>query len=123
MIRRLFVYSLLVLGVAGCGVEDNSDQSNTTQGTIHIEIIDANKNSVIKELGFKSDQMLMKVLKHNFEVSENAGFLNSIDNVIVDRKNKEFIATYINGKKTMKGADELRLTDGDKFELVIEKWE
>lgn len=128
MLKKLMLSLLLVVGViAGCSQVDEKEstveQVEQVESVVSIQVVDIDGTLIDKDAVISDGDVLMDVLKENFEVEETDGFINGIDTVVADADNKEFLAIYVNDEMAMVGANELELNNGDKVEIVVETWE
>ncbi|WP_164668730.1 DUF4430 domain-containing protein [Virgibacillus doumboii] len=136
----LVVFGLLV----GCGaeeqdqeqvqVETNNQNEESTSGenteeqnedTVRITISKGNGDEYLneKEIEIEEGAILMEVMKNNFELKEDGGFITSIEGVAAKESEKTFWAIMVNGEMAQVGAKELKLSPGDEVTLDLQSYE
>lgn len=86
------------------------------QNTVLIELIDGSEEVFIQEsIDFSDGDSLMDVMKSNFHISEEGGFISSINEFEIIPEENIFLGYDINGEMGLDSADELILEDGDEI--------
>lgn len=132
---------LLVIGVlAGCSTDSNSSgdsstgteekadsKENTEQNeeTVVITLSKDNGEEVIdeKEVPIKENAILFDVMKENFEVEDDQGFITSIDGIAPEKGEEKSWMFFINDEMALVGAKEIELSAGDKVTFDLQAWE
>lgn len=139
LLRLLTVFVALSVLVA-CGDEDGTNSSqpkeeqNTSsqqskqqeQATVHITLSQDKEAEVLeeKEVEIEDGDILLEVMKENFDVVEKDGFISSIEGINDDDGTlKKAWMFYINGEMSMVGAGEVELKDGDEILFDFQSWE
>lgn len=93
-----------------------SEMKKETEDKINVSIrIDAeDKNIAEKDLEVSSGASLMDIMKDNFEVIDEGGFITSIEGVEQKAKDNLFWTYKINDEEVMTGAEDTTLNEGDK---------
>lgn len=134
---------LLVIGVlAGCSSDkndktasdtptnteeqaDNNGSSEQAEETVTIRISKDEEHEVIdeKEVPIESEAILMDVLKENFEVEEDGGFITSIEGVSPKEDEEKAWMFFVNNEMAPVGANDYELAPGDKVTFDLQAWE
>ncbi|UOQ93620.1 DUF4430 domain-containing protein [Halobacillus shinanisalinarum] len=119
---------LTMLVLAGCqsesgGEETASKQEEKQEVTLQIELSKNKGEKVIstKDVTVEEGTMLMDVMKNNFEVEENEGFITGIEGITATDE-KAWLFT-INGESAMVGANEYEVKQGDEIVFDFHAWE
>lgn len=93
-----------------------SEMKKETGDKINVSVrIDAeDKNIAEKDLEVSSGASLMDIMKDNFEVIDEGGFITSIEGVEQKAKDNLFWTYKINDEEVMTGAEDTTLNEGDK---------
>lgn len=134
-LRNLFVLTAVVTMLFGCTsggeqqpeTKTSSDEESSEQveQTIVITISEDEGANVIneKEITIEDNQILMDVLKKEFEIEEENGFITGIEGIVADESEKEAWALFVNDEMAMVGASDYELQFGDHVVLDLQKWE
>lgn len=134
---------LLIIGVmAGCSSDENdktasdtptnteeqaddSGSSEQAEETITIKISKDEAHEIIdeREVPIESDAILMDVLKENFEVEEDGGFITSIEGVSPKEDEEKAWMFFVNDEMATVGANDYELTPGDEVTFDLQAWE
>ena len=139
-----FASVLLIIGImAGCGTdtgEKSTDDSNSTQTeeqsenqdnvaqdeeeSVAITISKDEGEEIIdeKEVSIEADAILMDVLKENFEVEEDGGFITSIEGVAPKEDEEKAWMFSVNGEMANVGANDFELSPGDEVTFDLQAW-
>ena len=124
---------LSVLVIAGCSNNNNDDSVASTTKTSESTVVSSEKQeeqaTIVlqeddkeissKEVTFTDDDSLYDVMKNNFELEDDDGFITSIDGHEQDEKAQKYWTFTINDKEIMKGAKEVSLKSGDKVDFSL----
>lgn len=123
-IKMLLLLTSTIL-LASCGdtrVEEKNVSSQISQEqTIEVELV--SKDSETMHTVPLTDENLMEILKDNFSIIEDKGFLSGVDDLVANPDNKEFLSIYINEEMAMTGATDIYLNNGDIVKISLENWE
>ncbi|WP_330949584.1 DUF4430 domain-containing protein [Virgibacillus sp. MG-45] len=142
-IYRLLPLLLVASLLAGCGSTDeeksnkpasnqteqqasgNESDSKEKEETVVITISkDKGKEQITeKEVPIKEDAILMDVLKENFQIEEEGGFINAVEGIAPKKDEKKAWMYSVNGEVANVGAAEYKLKPGDKVTLDLQSWE
>lgn len=133
---------LVVVGLlVGCGAEEQEQSQSTNQSeesaasenteeqqsedAVQITISKDNGNESIdeKEIKIEEGATLMKVLKDNFELKEDGGFITSIEGVAPKEDEEKAWLFTVNGEMAEVGAKELTLSPGDEVTFDLHSYE
>lgn len=123
-----FVLSSFLMVGAACSTntEKSTSQSSTEQkqGEINLtlSLIEDEKEVATKEVTAKDSDTVIEILKANFDVKEDGGFVTSIDGKEQDPKANKYWMYYINDKEADKAASEMTLSDSDKIEWRLNEF-
>jgi hypothetical protein len=139
----VFLAMVMAVGVlVGCGSQEeegtSSNQEEQVEGntsanqeeqveevTVQVEINNSQQEEVIAEDEWTVEEgtTLMEVMEENYEVEQTEGFINSIEGVAGNEKEKLAWMYTINGEEAMVGANEYELEDGDEIAFNYQSWE
>ncbi|MGO3732649.1 MAG: DUF4430 domain-containing protein [Vagococcus sp.] len=121
--------SFLLLTSVGCGNTKQeetassssikTEQSSTAKEetvAIKMSIIEDEKEVSSKELNVPKDQSVLDILKENFDVKEEKGFVTEIDGKKQQPSDNKYWMYYINDKETSKGANDIYPSEKDDIQ-------
>ncbi|MFC2948280.1 DUF4430 domain-containing protein [Virgibacillus sediminis] len=130
---------LLAMGLlAGCTGEESTqqesapdtDQENTQQAEekeerVHITLSENEGEEIIaeEEVTITENAILMDVMKENFDIEEENGFITSINGIGPEEGEERSWMFYVNGEMAMVGAQEYELEPGDEVTFDLQAWE
>ncbi|ASK63309.1 hypothetical protein CFK37_14670 [Virgibacillus phasianinus] len=142
---KLFLVSLIaVIGIlGGCNSEgaDNeqsnvannqpeSSESNASDNenqekmvTISVTKKKGEETVTKKEVPIEDGAILMDVMKKNFDLKEDGGFITTIEGIEAKKSEKMAWMYSINGESASVGASDLELTPGDSVNFDLHSWE
>lgn len=139
MMRLLSVFVVIgLLGACGAGeevpsttpdnlVEENqSDQVPEVAEEVVIITISTDEGDEVisdKEVAIEDGDILMDVLKENYEIEEEGGFVNSIDGIQAEEDEQKAWMYFVNDEMAMVGAAEYELEVGDEVNFDLQAWE
>jgi hypothetical protein len=127
-----------VLLFVGCGADDNNEEGAvSTNDTEQNEDNEAAEDTVLitisidegseyvdeKEIPVEEGDILMDVMKQNFYVEEEGGFITSIERVSAEDDEDKGWIFFINGETAMIGAEEYELSPGEEITFDFQAWE
>lgn len=125
-IQLLFTLVLAAGLLLGCSNDtteetDNTSTENQTQSeetqeqAVHITISEDNGEEVLseKDIEIEEGAILMDVLKDNYEIEEDGGFITGIDGVTAEDGEEKYWMYEVNGEMAEVGANEYELEAGD----------
>ncbi|WPS85988.1 DUF4430 domain-containing protein [Brevibacillus halotolerans] len=127
MVRRVCQIALLIalalVSVMGCSnneVAQNTSAEEKVENKIVVEVSsDQGKTKIAeKTIQFKGDQTLYELMKTNFKVEDDNGFITSIEDVKQNPTEKKYWLYEVNGVPAVTGAKDLKVKDGD-----VIKWD
>lgn len=105
----------------------NNDQntSEITEENITITISKNHNEEVLteKEVAIEEGAILLDVMKENFEIEEDNGFITSIDGVEQDLDAQMSWMYFVNDEMAPVGAGEYELSVGDTVNFDLQAWE
>jgi len=134
---RLILALLLAMTLAACGAENNetkpvkdskTEQTQTPkkqEAKVEIKILKGDDDLVKeKSIAIEKDDILMDVLKENFEIKEEKGFITSIEGIQPEKgeENKIGWMYYVNDEMAQVGAADYKLQPGDQVSFKYEKF-
>ncbi|MEQ7217537.1 DUF4430 domain-containing protein [Vagococcus fluvialis] len=127
LILGFVLSSFLMVGTAcSTNTEKTTFQSSTEQkqGELHLtlSLVEDEKEFATKEVTAKDSDTVLEILKANFDVKEDGGFVTSIDGKEQDPKANKYWMYYINDKEADKGASEMTVSDSDKIEWRLNEF-
>lgn len=136
-LSSLLLAMLVAITLAACGGQNDAETKQTTEQTeagtqssenkeqsVVIELIKEKESVEKKEITIEEDDILMDVLKENFEIKEDKGFITSIDGIHAEKgkENKYGWLYEVNGKMADVGAADYKLKPGDKVTFEFQKF-
>lgn len=123
-IKMLLLLSSTILLVS-CGdkVVQEPDVSSQVSQEQAIEVKLVSQDGEDSYTVALTEESLMEILKDNFIVIEDKGFLNGVDDLVANPDDKEFLSIYVNEEMAMTGATDIYLNNGDTVKISIENWE
>ncbi|MBG9789368.1 DUF4430 domain-containing protein [Brevibacillus laterosporus] len=127
MLKKVCQIALLValamVSVIGCSkneVAQNTAAEEKVENKVVVEVsTDQGKTKVAeKTIQFKGDQTLYELMKTNFKVEDDNGFITSIEDVKQNPAEKKYWLYEVNGAPAVTGAKDLKVKDGD-----VVKWD
>lgn len=76
-----------------------------------------------KEIQIEENEILMDVMKENFDIEEDGGFITAIDGVEPEEGEQKAWMYFVNDEMAMVGATEYELEDGDHVVFDLQAWE
>lgn len=128
-IVKLLIAMILTTGILfACDTGDSEQETaQTEQAEVQVEIIISQEHGeeVLEEEAFAVEEgtNLMEVLKNNFDIEDEGGFINSINGVKAEDGEPYFWSIQINGEDAVVGAEDYIIEDGDQIELDFHSWE
>ena len=128
-IVKLLIAMILTTGILfACDTGDSEQETaQTEQAEVQVEIIISQEHGeeVLEEEAFNVEEgtNLMEVLKNNFDIEDEGGFINSINGVKAEAGEPYFWSIQINGEDAVVGAEDYIIEDGDQIELDFHSWE
>ncbi|MYN70222.1 DUF4430 domain-containing protein [Streptococcus suis] len=98
--------------------------SQTSGATIDITLQITNKDQVNRqEVTANQGDSVMNILKAHHDIEENNGLITKIDGISQDTSTNTYWMYKVNGKLAEKGANDLKVSDGDEIEFYLETFE
>jgi len=124
----MIVFASIVL-LVGCSSSEESEIENGTdqsdEGTVVIIVSEEEADEVYseKEIAIDEDEILMDVMKENYDIDEEEGFINSIDGIAPEEGEEKAWIYSVNGEDAMVGAAEYELSFDDEVVFDLQSWE
>jgi hypothetical protein len=93
-------------------------EQNQVTATIIVNVQD--KEVSTKEVQFQENEPLLNVMKANFDIEEEDGFITSIEGNSQDQKNSLYWVYTVNDEMTDKGAQDLLLKKDDTITFNLQ---
>lgn len=120
----------VIVLLIGCSNEPTTPKTEETEQQIKEEVVvitisKDNQTEIIteKEVPISDHDLLMEVMKENFDIEEDGGFIQSIDGIQPENGEEKAWIYYVNGELAMVGATEYVLIAGDKILFDLQAWE
>jgi hypothetical protein len=137
LLKRLFTLGMAITLLFGCSTandnsapseNDNAENQPTEEASEEVVTITISKDEgeevlADKEVAMEDGAILMDVLKENFEIEEEGGFIQAIDGVVAEEDEKMFWAIIVNDEMAEVGAAEYELEANDHVEVDLQSWE
>lgn len=134
---------LVVVGLlVGCGTDNNNElatqpanneteetnnnlSAEEAEQTVSITISKDEEAEIIveKEIEIEENDLLMDVMKENFDIEEEDGFIHSIEGIAPLEDEEKAWMYFVNGEMAMVGAAEYELSPGDEVSFDLQAWE
>ncbi|WP_430785482.1 DUF4430 domain-containing protein [Virgibacillus flavescens] len=126
---------LIVLGGCSTGNDaDNKEKQTETSENVSSEnqeesvtvSITKNKGEETlseKKIEIEEEAILYDVMKENFEIKDDTGFITSIDGIEAKESEKMAWMVSVNDEMASVGAKELKLSPGDTVNFDLQSWE
>ncbi|MFC4557422.1 DUF4430 domain-containing protein [Virgibacillus kekensis] len=101
---------------------ENTEQKSEDTVTVTISKNNGEKQIKEKEIEIKDGAILMEVMKENFEIKEDGGFITSINGIAPGKDEKKAWMYTVNGEMAKVGATELELSPGDKVVFDLQAY-
>lgn len=132
--KNLFLLLTAIFTLAACSPttseEDTSTATTTTElsaeeniVTVDLKVEGKAVEDTAKEVKIKKDDILLDVMKANYDVVEKDGFISSINGHEQDEEAGLYWTYTVNGEMATVGAGEYKLTPGDKVEWSLAAFE
>ncbi|WP_256993288.1 DUF4430 domain-containing protein [Enterococcus hirae] len=95
--------------------EQSSAQSQATTKKVTIILQEEGKELSAKNVTYQPNQTLLELLKKQFSVKEDNGFVTAIDGHAQDKDKGLYWTFTINGKMAEKGANDIKLSPNDQI--------
>ncbi|WP_077621690.1 DUF4430 domain-containing protein [Sediminibacillus massiliensis] len=131
----LFLVLFLVTGLVGCGQEQGQEQEQSEPQTenaseteneesVSVTISEDGEDVIAEEdIPIEEGDILLDVMKENFEVEESDGFITSIEGVSQDEEAGKYWMYYVNGEMAEVGANEKELSPDDEVTFDLQAME
>ena len=127
LILGFILSSFLMVGTACSTNTENtttatSSSQKQTELNVTVTLIEDEKEITSKEVTASEKDSVLDILKANFDVKEDGGFVTSIDAKEQDTKANKYWMYYINDKEADKGAADMTVSDSDKIEWRLNEF-
>ncbi|EUJ27425.1 hypothetical protein MFLO_13218 [Listeria floridensis FSL S10-1187] len=124
MKKRTFfaIFLLLFVVLSACSApqkEVSSDKSSDISVMINVTKNNGKEEVKTKKVKAKSGSTLYQMMKANFEIKDDDGFITSIEGVSQNQAKNLYWMYEINGKYATKGAKETKPKNGDKVSFDL----
>lgn len=114
----VFLAILMLISIVGCSNKDssvNASKEKDAVSKVTIEVTQNNGDSKVekKTVEMKEKETLLDVMKKNFKIEDDNGFITSINGIKQDTKENKYWLFDVNGTPAVKGANETELKNGD----------
>lgn len=116
--------TLLMACASNEEVEEQDTQASET-GDITIIISEEEADEVYSEdeISIEEDAILMDVMKDNYDIEEEEGFIHSIDGIAAEEDEQKAWIYTVNGEEALVGAAEYELSIDDEVVFDLQSWE
>ncbi|PAF38995.1 hypothetical protein CHH58_04540 [Terribacillus saccharophilus] len=117
---------LLAAGIlAGCGTaeqpQQNQQAEQQTEQQVTVTLSEDGEEISSKEVSFEEGDNLLDVMKENFEIEEDGGFITAIDGHAQDANANKYWLFTVNEEMSPVGANEVELKDGDEVVFNLQE--
>lgn len=104
---------------------EQTNKQTDKRGSINITLSKDKGKTILseKKLTIQSGDILMDVLKENFKIEEDDGFIKRIDGIAPKKGEKKAWMYSVNGKMSTVGAKDYKLKPGDEIVFDLQPWE
>lgn len=105
--------------------QNNDNSSEEAEEVVTITISKDDNDEVIteKEVAIEDGAILLDIMKENFELEEEGGFISSIEGNEQDEDAGKYWIYSVNGEDAPVGAGEYELSAGDQVNFDLQAWE
>lgn len=126
--KWMFVMIMAISMLMACSTnEEVEPQDSTTNemGDVTIIISEEEADEVYSEdeIPIEEDAILMDVMKENYDIEEEEGFIHSIDGVVAEEDDQKAWIYSVNGEEALVGAEEYELSIDDEVVFDLQGWE
>lgn len=126
--KWMFVMIMAISMLMACSTnEEVEPQDSTTNETGDVTIIiseeEADEVYSEDEIPIEEDAILMDVMKENYDIEEEEGFIHSIDGVVAEEDDQKAWIYSVNGEEALVGAEEYELSIDDEVVFDLQGWE
>ncbi|WP_181349977.1 DUF4430 domain-containing protein [Thalassobacillus sp. CUG 92003] len=128
-----FLFACMLMGsvLTGCqsdggeSQEANTEKEQQEEVNVTVNITQNNGEETVaeEELTVEEGAVLMDVMKNNFDIKEEDGFITSIEGVSAEEGEQKAWMYTINGEEASTGANEYEVKDDDNIEFDFAAWE
>lgn len=133
MLTLFTIFTTLVL-VVGCSNESTTpaeeeetvvETTESQEEVIKVTISKDEGEEVLseKEIEIEENAILMDIMKENYDIEEDDGFITSIDGVAPEEGEEKAWMYFVNDEMAMVGAAEYELEAGDNVVFDLQAWE
>ncbi|MFB1049991.1 DUF4430 domain-containing protein [Paraliobacillus sp. JSM ZJ581] len=127
LVLSFMLVSSILLGCESTNSDNNNkqtEQSEVQQLQIEIVISQGHGQEILaqKELKVKDGLTLMDVMKDNFEIKDDDGFISAINGIQAEDGEAYAWIYMINGKDATVGAADYEIKNGDVIEFDFQSW-
>lgn len=124
--KKLLLLTTLSLSfvLASCGTAEDvvPKESIAEKSSATITIVSDKEIIAEKEVEFEDGDVLQDVMKDNFSIVEESGFVTSIEDLKQSEEENKWWVFTTNGEMATVGADEFTLDDEDDIEWELTKF-
>ena len=133
MLTLFTIFTTLLL-VVGCSNESTTpaeeeetvvETTESQEEVIKVTISKDEGEEVLseKEIEIEENAILMDIMKENYDIEEDDGFITSIDGVAPEEGEEKAWMYFVNDEMAMVGAAEYELEAGDNVVFDLQAWE
>lgn len=133
MIKRSAKWFMMMLAtitlLVGCSTAsddvEQGQEADVTEGNITIIVSEEEADEVYseEEVTIEEDAILMDVMKENYEIEEDDGFITAIDGISPEKDEQKAWIYSVNDEEALVGAAEYELSIEDEVVFDLQSWE
>lgn len=133
MIKRSAKWFMMMLAtitlLVGCSTAsddvEQGQEADFTEGNITIIVSEEEADEVYseEEVTIEEDAILMDVMKENYEIEEDDGFITAIDGISPEEDEQKAWIYSVNDEEALVGAAEYELSIDDEVVFDLQSWE
>lgn len=116
----------LLVGCSTASDDVKQDEEKvTTEGSITIIVSEEEADELYseKEVTIEEDAILMDVMKENYDIEEDDGFITAIDGISPEEDEQKAWIYSVNDEEALVGAEEYELSIDDEVVFDLQSWE
>jgi len=118
---------ILLIACSSTGSENVGEQESSSEqtGTITIVVSESEADEVFSEdeIEIADGDILMDVMKDNYDIDEDEGFINGIDGIFPEEDEEKSWIYSVNDEDALVGAHEYELSIDDEVVFDLQTWE
>lgn len=133
MIKRSSKWFMMMLAtitlLVGCSTAsddvEQDEEKDITEGNITVIVSEEEADELYseKEVTIEENAILMDVMKENYDIEEDDGFITAIDGISPEEDEQKSWIYSVNDEEALVGAAEYELSIDDEVVFDLQSWE